>query len=60
MKDKNGDLVEIGDEVCVDADGDSIQHDFVGIVTGTHYEYIVVEDMDGESFCVESNEIELE
>lgn len=56
MKDKNYKDITIGDTVDVpapkDAD-DGYSNEFRGTVTGTHGDYAIVEDMDGESFCIE-------
>lgn len=58
MIDKNFDVLEVGDTVNVDDTDTNL--DFQGTVTGTHGSYIVVEDMEGNSFCVTSKDVELE
>ena len=59
MLDKNNEELTKGDSVSVDAvNGQNF--DFLGTVVGTHGEFIVVEDMDGDCFCMLPCQIELE
>lgn len=55
MKDSKGDEIEIGDFVIVPEPNDSDFHnyEFEGRVVSFHNEFVVVEDMDGDSYNIE-------
>ena len=58
MLDKNNEQLTKGDSVEVDAvNGQNF--DFLGTVVDTHNEFIVVEDMDGDCFCMLPCQIKL-
>lgn len=60
MKDCKGKVLNLGDSVIVpDPDPDDMwNHEFTGSVKSFTPEYVVVEDCDGDSFCVESERLE--
>ena len=57
FEDKKGNIIEIGDSVDCDATDDNLE--FRGTLTGTHGNYLTVEDMEGNTFCLTPNNLEL-
>jgi hypothetical protein len=57
--DKHAHIITIGDTVNVDKTEDNLE--FTGTVIGfeENGHYVVVEDMDGDAFCVEEWEVEV-
>jgi hypothetical protein len=63
MVDKNGYPIEVGDAVLVPEpiDGDDLWNClFMGIVDGSHYEFVTVVDGDGECFDIEPERLEIQ
>lgn len=62
MKDKNYKDIKVGDTVDVppprDAD-DGYNNEFRGTVNSFHGDYVVVEDMEGDCFCIEPERLEV-
>ena len=56
--DCDGELIEVGDSVTVEETEDNSE--FTGTVTGFRSNFVVVEDMDGDSFCVDSDKVVVE
>ena len=61
MKDKNGNNLSVGDYVMVPPPSGSDQwnFDFEGIIIEFREDDAVVEDSDGDCWCVESNRLEI-
>lgn len=62
MIDKNGIEIKKGDTVDVPAPlskDDGYNHEFRGFVSGFHGDYVIVEDQDEESFCIEPERLEV-
>ena len=59
--DKIGDQLDVEDSVEVDepTGSDMHQHSFIGNITGFKNRNVIVEDMDGDSFEVESHKVQL-
>jgi hypothetical protein len=59
--DKNGEELYIGADVEVPGpiDNDQWNFDFVGVIIEFKEDYCVVEDGDGDCWCVESERLEL-
>lgn len=59
VRDVNYKEINIGDTVDVPKIEDNVNYEFRGTVVGFHGDYVVVEDSEGESFCIEPELLEV-
>lgn len=59
VRDVNYKEIIIGDTVDVPKIEDNVNYEFRGTVVGFHGDYVVVEDMEKEAFCIEPELLEI-